>query len=68
MFTRIAPDPGFVNVRATMLDDARWFVPFVETWTDEALLWATTPARHRYPGVPPADAYPALIAEYAADG
>src|SRR5215472_3698892 len=28
MFTRFVPE--FVNVRATMLEDASWFVPFVE--------------------------------------
>jgi hypothetical protein len=66
LFTRIEPDMGFVNVRATALDHAGWFVPFIETWTDEALPWATTPARYRYAGFPPADAYPALIAEFVA--
>ena len=27
----------FVNLRATMLDDASWFVPFIETCTKEKL-------------------------------
>jgi hypothetical protein len=31
MFTRFLPE--CVNVRMTMLEDAFWFVPFVETWT-----------------------------------
>lgn len=66
VFTRIVPDMGFVNVRATLLDDARWFEPFVETYTSEALPWATTPARYRFPTFPDMASYPALLAEYAA--
>lgn len=66
LFTRIEPDMGFVNVRATMLDDARWFTPFIETFTSEALPWAKTPARRSYPAFPPMEAYPALIEEFAA--
>ena len=65
LFTRIVPEPGFVNVRATMLDDAAWFVPFIETMTREALPWASTPAKHRYAGFPEMDEYQALIAGYA---
>lgn len=44
MFTRIEPEIGFVNVRATMLDDPSWFAPFVETYTSEALPWAVAGA------------------------
>lgn len=66
LFTRIAPDPGFMNVRIGALDTPAPFVPFVETCTDEALPWATTPARHRYPKFPPAEAFGPLLAEYAA--
>lgn len=65
LFTRIEPDPGFVNVRATMLDEPRWFTPFVETFTAEALPWARTPARHSYPAFPAMEDFPALLAEYA---
>lgn len=66
MFTRVVPDMGFVNVRATMLEDPRWFAPFAETYTSEKLPWATTPAKHSYPEFPPMEAYEGLIAEYAA--
>lgn len=65
LFTRIEPDPGFVNVRATMLDDARGYVPLIETCVAEALPWARTPARHSYPGFPPMEDFPALLAENA---
>lgn len=64
LFTRVAPELGFVNVRATMLDDAGWFVPFAETQTAEALPWALTPARHSFARFPPVERYPALIAEF----
>jgi hypothetical protein len=67
LFTRIDPDPGFVNVRATMLDDARWFAPFIETFTDEALPWASIGAPHRYAGFPPMEDYARLVQAFARD-
>ncbi|VVT15713.1 Aldehyde-activating protein [Sphingomonas sp. EC-HK361] len=66
VFTRVEPDMGFVNVRATMLDDTDWFEPFVESWTDEKLAWVTTPARHSFAQFPPMEAYQPLMAEFAA--
>ena len=66
LFTRIEPDMGFVNVRATMLDDAAWFTPYVETWTSEKLAWAKTPAEYSYEKFPPIEVYRDLLAEYAA--
>ncbi|WP_242116013.1 GFA family protein [Sphingomonas lacusdianchii] len=66
LFTRIEPDPGFANVRVGALDDPAPFASFIETWTDEALAWATTPARHRYPQSPPPEAFGPLLAEFAA--
>jgi len=65
MFTRIEPGMGFVNVRATMLDDPRWFTPFVESYTSEALPWATIDAPHSYEKFPPMEEYQALLAEFA---
>jgi hypothetical protein len=65
MFTRVDGMDLFVNVRATMLDDTSWYTPFIETWTDERLLWATTPARHSYPGFPPEADFARLLAEFA---
>ena len=54
-----------VNVRATMLEDARSFAPFIETYTDEMLPWATTPAVHRFRKFTPRGRFPELIAEFA---
>ncbi|KQT52908.1 MULTISPECIES: GFA family protein [unclassified Aureimonas] len=66
IFTRIEPDMGFVNVRATALDDAAWFEPFLQTYTSEALPWALVAAPHSYPRFPDMADFPALVAEFAA--
>ena len=66
MFTRPEGFDMFVNVRPTMLDDAGWFSPFIETFTSEKLPWATTPAVHSYETFPPFEAFEALTRDYAA--
>lgn len=68
VYTHFEPDTGFVNVRATMLDDLSWFTaPFVENYTSEALPWAIVPkAIHSYEKFPPMEDYPRLLAEFAA--
>ena len=68
LFTRLPPEYGAVNVRATLLDDASWFVPFMETYTSEMLPWAQTGAKHSYTHFPQPSDYPTLIAAYAASG
>lgn len=65
LFTRPEGLEDFVNVRATLMDDARFFSPFLETYTDEKLPWATTPARHSFNRFPPVEQFPALLAEFA---
>ena len=65
MFTRPEGMDWFVNLRATMLDDAVWFAPFIETWTSEKLPWATTPAVHSYAALPPMEDYEGLLQDYA---
>ena len=65
MFTRPEGIDWFVNLRPTMLDDASWSTPFMETWTGEGLPWAKTAAVHSYEALPPIDAYEGLIREYA---
>jgi len=66
MFTRIEGVEAFVNVRPTLLEDPRWFSPFIETMTAEKLDWAITPARHRFEGFPTIEELPDLLAEFAA--
>lgn len=66
MFTRLPEAMGFVNVRPTMLDDAGWTAPFIETFTSEALPWAKTPAKHSFEKFPEMEAFGGLIAEFPA--
>ncbi|MCB8819991.1 GFA family protein [Microvirga rosea] len=65
VFTRPEGTEDFVNVRGTMLDDARNFVPFIETYTSERLPWARTPAAFSFETFPPMDKYPELLAAFA---
>jgi hypothetical protein len=62
MFTRAMPE--FVNVRATLLDDATWFSPFMETWTRTRLPWASTSAVRSYSEFPPMEDYENLISDF----
>ncbi|MGO4711087.1 GFA family protein [Bradyrhizobium sp. 2TAF24] len=64
LFTRPEGMGDFVNVRATMLDDARSFHPFIETYICEKLPWATTSAVHSFDKYPAMEQFPALLAEY----
>ena len=66
IFTRPKGADAFVLIRPTMLDDARTYTPFIETYTTEKLPWATTPAVHRFDRFPERDRFPALLAEFAA--
>jgi hypothetical protein len=65
MFTREEGFDWFVNLRATMLDDASWFTPFIECWTSEKLPWATTPAIHSFESVPGFEELQRLAEEFA---
>jgi hypothetical protein len=65
VFTELPPEFGAVNVRATMLDDASWFVPFMETQTAEKLPWATTPAKRSFERFPEPAEFPKLMEEFA---
>ncbi|MDP1025861.1 GFA family protein [Sphingomonas sp. KR1UV-12] len=67
VFTRPRAAMGFVNVRATLLDDPAWFAPWMETQTDEALPWAVTGAARSFGRFPAADDYSPLIAAYRKD-
>jgi hypothetical protein len=66
IFTEFGPDNSFVNARATMLDDPGDFVPFAEFWTSEKLPWAMTPATHSFATQPKMEAFPPLLAAFAA--
>ncbi len=65
LFTRPDGMEDFVNVRSTLLDDARSYRPFLETYTSEKLEWAQTGAAHSFETFPPEERFPALLAEFA---
>lgn len=65
LYTSLASAP-FVNVRPTMFDVPAWSTPFIESYVDEKLSWATTSARHGFAKFPEAHQYGPLMAEYAA--
>lgn len=67
LFSRPQGRP-FVNVRPTMLEDARWVRPYVESCVEDRLPGAVTGAVHAFEGFPPPDRYADLMAGYARDG
>ncbi len=67
MFTKPSDVPWLVNLRASVLDDHKWVVPFVEFYASEKLPWAQTGARYSFDTVPAMAEFQPLIAEYAKD-
>ena len=65
LFTRPEGMEDFVNVRATMMEDVQSHSPFIETYTDEKLPWATTAATHSFNKSPSPDDFPTLLTEFA---
>ena len=51
----------FVNVRASLLDEAGRFAPYIETCTKEKLPWGITAPVHTYDVFPPPEESPKLI-------
>lgn len=68
MFTRPPGLDWFVNMRPSLLDDHRWFVPYVETFAGEKLAWAETPAKHSFATIPEMPEFGPLIEAYAREG
>jgi hypothetical protein len=68
VFTRAEGFDWFVNLRASILDDHRWFEPYIELWTSEKLAWAETGARHGYETSPDLPEFQKLMETYAAQG
>ena len=65
MYTRAPGFDWFVNVRASLLDGADRFAPYIETCTKEKLPWATTPAIQSFESFPPLEQFSRLIQAYA---
>ena len=66
MFTRPEGMDWFVNVRPTVLDDAIWFRPFLETYTSTKLPFAETGAVRSFAEFPGMEEYEGLVGEYRA--
>ncbi|HYD88528.1 MAG TPA: GFA family protein [Vitreimonas sp.] len=58
----------FVNFRPTMLQDASWVVPYVESYVTEKLPDVVSGAKHSFDQFPPPEKYPELIEAYAREG
>jgi hypothetical protein len=67
-FTRPDGMDGFVNLRATMLDDHAWFSPFVETCRAEGFPWASTGAVHSFPNILPPEAFGPIVSQFLREG
>jgi hypothetical protein len=65
VFTKISTPAGdYVNVRATMFDQADHQAPYIETCTAEKLAWVQTGAAHSFEVFPPREEFANLINEY----
>lgn len=56
-----------VNLRATMLDNHRWFAPYVEIFAQNKWPWVSTSARHRFAGMPESQEWGRLMQSFAHD-
>lgn len=65
LFTHLEGLDDFVNVRSTILDNSSSYRPFVETYTDEKLEWASTGAEYCFCKFPQQEKFPELLHEYA---
>jgi len=64
VYTSFPPGLGFVNVRATLLDDPSWHAPWLEVEARSKLPWAHTGAQRSFEGSPPAEEYIGFITGY----
>ncbi|MEO0881526.1 MAG: GFA family protein [Pseudomonadota bacterium] len=68
LFTRPAQTDTIVNVRATILDNAAWFVPFIDIETIDKLPGVSTGAEMSFEGTPPMEEFPAIATAFAERG
>ena len=67
MFTRLH-GRDVVNVRPTMLNDHRWFAPYIEIFAAQGLPSATTSAVHSFASRQNPEGYAAQIEAFAREG
>lgn len=65
VYTEAVARPESVNVRATLLDESEWFVPWAEVQTAEKLPWVHTGAKRSFARFPPEGAFDELLRDYA---
>jgi hypothetical protein len=68
LFTTAPLLEGGTNFRPTMLEDASWVVPYVESNVTQKLPGVVTGAKHSFDGFPPPERYEELMAGYAREG
>jgi hypothetical protein len=68
MFTRPSAMPGFVNLRATMLDDHAWVRPFVDFHRREGFAWAQTGAKYSFDQFADDETFQRVLKEYPDEG
>ena len=64
LFTTNIGGGQFVNFRPTMLDDASWVRPLVESFVGDKLPGVESGARHSFEAFPPREAYGDLMQEF----
>ena len=67
LFTRPQGMP-FVNFRPTMLEDASWVQPYVDTGVADKLPGVVSGAKHAFDDYPPPDRYDDLMEGFAREG
>ena len=68
MFTTGIAGGQFVNFRPTMLDDASWVTPWIESWTLTKLPGVQTGAKVSFEKFPSPDDYGPMMEAYAREG
>ncbi len=58
----------FINFRPTMLEDASWVTPYIESYVSERLPGVVSGAKHAFEKFPEPRQYPELIAGFAKEG
>lgn len=59
---------GLLNFRPTMLEEASWVIPYMESYISEKLPGVVTGARHSFEQFPDPSQYPELMAGFAREG
>jgi len=67
LFTTNIGGGQFVNFRPTMLDDASWVRPLVESFVGDKLPGVESGARHSFEAFPPREAFGSLMQEFDTD-